>query len=132
MDPRLQRIMASTPVGMSGPGAPLNNREFFRYGKRRPVPMGGMNVVPPLRAAQGTLVEGPGSGRDDLVPAQLSPGEYIMDAETVALLGDGSNDEGARRLDEMRKRLRAHKGKGLAKGKFSSNAKRPEQYIEGK
>ena len=39
----------------------------------------------------------------------LSDGEYVMDAETVSALGDGSNDAGAKRLDEMRERLRAHK-----------------------
>lgn len=80
----------------------------------------------------GHLVRGPGTGRSDEIPAQLSDGEYVMDAETVALLGDGSTDEGARRLDEMRQRLRKHKGQELSKGKFSANAKRPEQYIGDK
>jgi hypothetical protein len=54
-----------------------------------------------------------------------------MDAESVALLGDGSSEEGARRLDEMRKRLRRHKGRGLASGKFSAAAKSPEEYMRG-
>lgn len=77
------------------------------------------------------LAKGSGSGRDDTINARLSDGEYVMDAETVALLGDGSNDEGARRLDQMRKELRAQKGKALAKGKFSPNAKSPLAYLKG-
>jgi len=77
------------------------------------------------------LAKGSGSGRDDTINARLSDGEYVMDAETVALLGDGSNDEGARRLDHMRKQLRAQKGKALAKGKFSPNAKSPLAYFKG-
>jgi hypothetical protein len=53
-----------------------------------------------------------------------------MDAETVALVGDGSTKEGAKRLDKMRQQIRSHKGKALAKGKFSPNAKSPLSYIK--
>jgi hypothetical protein len=77
------------------------------------------------------LVRGGGSGRDDTINARLSDGEYVMDAETVAMLGDGSTDEGARRLDSMRSQLRKHKGKTLARGKFSPNAKSPLAYMKG-
>lgn len=76
-------------------------------------------------------VEGPGTGRSDDIPAVLSDGEYVIDAETVALLGDGSSKAGAKKLDEMRVKIRKHKGKNLAKGKFSVNAKHPEAYMSG-
>lgn len=82
------------------------------------------------RYTRGGPTRGSGSGREDTIEAMLSDGEYVMDAETVALLGDGSNDEGARRLDEMRRELRMHKGRDLAKGKFSDDAKRPLQYLK--
>lgn len=55
------------------------------------------------------LVSGQGGGQDDLVEARLSPGEYVFDAESVAMLGDGDNAAGARKLDELRQQLRAHK-----------------------
>lgn len=77
------------------------------------------------------FAKGAGSGRDDTIDAKLSDGEYVIDAETVALLGDGSSDEGAKRLDEMRTAIRRQKGKALAKGKFSPNAKSPLAYIKG-
>ena len=90
---------------------------------------------PPVMVAHGgplsNLVKGSGSGRDDAINAHLSNGEYVMDAETVSLLGDGANDAGAKRLDEMRKQIRMQKGKNLAKGKISPNAKSPLAYLKG-
>lgn len=83
----------------------------------------------PGRFAEGQYVRGEGSGRDDLIPASLSDGEYVMDAETVSLLGDGSSDEGARRLDQLRENIRRHKGQQLSKGKFSHDAKTAEEYL---
>lgn len=74
-------------------------------------------------------VTGPGSGQSDDIPAQLSDGEYVIDADTVAALGDGSNSAGARRLDEMRKNIRKHKRSAPA-DKIPPKAKRPEQYMK--
>ena len=76
------------------------------------------------------LARGSGSGRADTIDARLSDGEYVMDAETVALLGDGSTKEGARRLDAMRQQVRQHKGKSMARGQFSVNAKSPLAYLK--
>ena len=92
---------------------------------------------PPKLAQGGALsavarfAQGAGSGRADTIDAKLSDGEYVIDAETVAMLGDGSNKEGAKRLDAMRGSIRSHKGKALAKGKFSPNAKSPLSYLKG-
>ena len=86
------------------------------------------NRVPTV-SAKGRYVRGPGTGRSDDIEARLSDGEYVMDAETVALLGDGSSDEGARRLDSMRSNLRKHKGENLRKGKFSHKAREPAKYM---
>ena len=80
----------------------------------------------------GRYVEGPGSGRDDEIPARLSDGEYVVDAETTALIGDGSSEEGARRLDGMRRAVRMHKGGALSRGEISPDALPPMQYLQGK
>jgi hypothetical protein len=81
---------------------------------------------------EGTFaVRGPGSGRSDEIPAMLSDGEYIIDAETVSLLGDGSSKAGAKRLDDFRVQIRKEKGRKLAKGKISHDAKRPDKYMAG-
>jgi hypothetical protein len=92
---------------------------------------------PPRMARGGALsavarfAQGAGSGRADTIDAKLSDGEYVIDAETVAMLGDGSNKEGAKRLDAMRRNIRSHKGKALSRGKFSPNAKSPLSYLKG-
>jgi hypothetical protein len=76
-------------------------------------------------------VDGPGSGREDKIPALLSDGEYVIDAETLALLGDGSTKEGARRMDKFRANIRKHKGRALSRGRISPNAKSPSKYMGG-
>jgi hypothetical protein len=98
--------------------------EFDYWSQNADVP-----AAAPSVAASGRYVKGPGSGRSDDIPARLSDGEYVMDAETVALLGDGSGDTGAQRLDEMRQNLRKHKATNLKKGGFSHKAKQPHQYM---
>jgi hypothetical protein len=88
-----------------------------------------MSLQPVARRAGGGGVRGPGSGRSDDIDARLSDGEYVIDAESVALLGDGSSAEGSRRLDALRTNLRKHKGAALTKGKFSPAAKDPMHYM---
>jgi hypothetical protein len=56
-------------------------------------------------------VKGIGSGQDDKIPAWLSDGEYVWSAQDVADLGDGSTDEGVRRLDKMRQMVRKSAGR---------------------
>jgi hypothetical protein len=56
-------------------------------------------------------VKGIGSGQEDKIPAWLSDGEYVWSAQDVADLGDGSTDEGVRRLDKMRKMVRRRAGR---------------------
>jgi hypothetical protein len=82
-------------------------------------------------SAVARFARGAGTGRSDEIDAKLSDGEYVIDAETVAMLGDGSSKAGAQRLDQMREAVRSHKGKALAKGKFSPDAKSPLSYLKG-
>jgi hypothetical protein len=56
-------------------------------------------------------VKGIGSGQEDKIPAWLSDGEYVWSAQDVADLGDGSTDEGVRRLDKMRQMVRRQAGR---------------------
>lgn len=74
---------------------------------------------------------GHGDGTSDGIDAKLSGGEYVMDAGTVATLGNGSNEAGARALDQLRARVRKHAGKQLVKGKQFMKAKAPQTYLRG-
>jgi hypothetical protein len=63
--------------------------------------------------SQGQL-RGAGDGMSDMIPAKadgetdvlLSDGEYVVPADVVSGLGNGSSDAGARQLDEMMSRVR--------------------------
>ena len=85
----------------------------------------------PATAAQGKYIKGAGTGVSDSIPARLSDGEYVIDAQTVSMLGDGSSDAGAKKLDQMREEIRKQKGGLLAKGKFPPKAKSPLAYLKG-
>ena len=83
-----------------------------------------------ITGATGHHVKGEGDGQSDSIPAMLADGEYVFDADTVAALGNGSNDAGARILDKMRQNIRTHKRSAPA-GKIPPKAKSPLEYMKG-
>jgi len=54
---------------------------------------------------------GRGTGQSDDIPAMLHDGDYVMDAETVSALGDGSSKAGHHILEGFRKQV-PHKAEG--------------------
>jgi hypothetical protein len=78
----------------------------------------------------GAYVEGAGDGQSDDIPAMLADGEYVIDAETVAQLGNGSNKAGAKILDDFRKNIRAHK-RSAPHDKIPPKSKSPLAYLKG-
>ena len=60
------------------------------------------------------MIEGGGDGMSDSVPATIdgkqdllvSKDEYVVDAPTVAMIGNGSSSAGAEKLDKMREEVR--------------------------
>jgi hypothetical protein len=77
------------------------------------------------------LVQGPGGGMDDQVqgmiggnePVAVSPGEYIIPADVVSGLGDGSSNAGAEELDLMAQNVRMARG-GTVNQPPATNARR--------
>lgn len=100
---------------------------YYQYGNppARGMAMGGLSQVQSMRIGGGA------DGRSDDVNAVLSDGEYVMDAETVAMLGNGSSKAGAAQLDQMRANLRKQKGQALARGEISPDARSPLSYLKG-
>lgn len=81
------------------------------------------------RGALGLLAGGT-PGQSDEVNARLSDGEYVMDADVVAALGDGNTAAGAKKLDQMRENIRAHKRSAGPKS-IPPKAKNISSYLKG-
>ena len=79
----------------AGHGVGDHNPEFFSEG--------GLNAI------KHTYVTGKGDGTSDSIPAMLANGEFVIPADVVSGLGNGSNDAGAKVLDEFMKTIRQHK-----------------------
>jgi hypothetical protein len=69
-----------------------------------------------LGKMKNTYVRGEGDGTSDSIPAMLANGEFVIPADVVSNLGNGSNDAGAKVLDEFLRTIRAHKRKANPKG----------------
>ncbi len=136
--------VASTPIPPPVTSTP--ERDHYYVGTAQttaPTADTSLGIPSVIRMARGGLsamlpnqqhgpISGEGTGRSDSIPAQLSDGEYVLDAEFVAMLGDGSTKAGAAKLDQMRENIRRHKGGALSRGKISPDARAPEQYLGGR
>jgi hypothetical protein len=69
-----------------------------------------------LGSMKNTYVKGSGDGTSDSIAAMLANGEFVVPADVVSSLGNGSNDAGAKVLDEFLRTIRAHKRKADPKG----------------
>lgn len=67
------------------------------------------NINPAMHYAHGGHLNGHTGGQDDLIPAMLSDGEYVIDSSTVSDLGDGNNQSGANKLQAMVQAIRSQK-----------------------
>ena len=87
-----------------------------------------LQMAVPNAQTQGML-EGPGGGMDDQIqgmignqqPVAVSPGEFIVPADVVSGLGDGSSDAGADKLDSMMNNVRMAKTGGIMQPRRISN-----------
>ena len=68
-----------------------------------------------LNSIHHRYVTGAGDGTSDSIPAMLANGEFVIPADVVSSLGNGSNDSGAKVLDAFLKTVREHKQKHDAK-----------------
>lgn len=83
----------------------MSSLEGFASGGVIPLPGGGK------------IAKGPGGGLDDLIPtsingrraAALSDGEFVIPADVVSMMGDGSSNAGSQRLYDLVKQIRQHK-----------------------
>jgi hypothetical protein len=61
-----------------------------------------------LSSMENRYVEGEGDGTSDSVPAMLANGEFVIPADVVSKIGNGSNEAGAGVLDQFLVEIRKH------------------------
>ena len=104
--------------GLAGLGNDFNFDDEYAIrmmGYQMPQAFAGGGLVP--LAGGGKIAIGPGGGLDDLIPtsidgrraAALSDGEFVIPADVVSMMGDGSSNAGARRLYDLVKQIRETK-----------------------
>ena len=69
-----------------------------------------------ITGVTGYYAQGGGTGQSDDIPAMLHDGDYVIDAEAVSALGDGSSKAGAEALAKFQSQFRHHDD-GASRGK---------------
>ena len=104
-----------------------------RYGQNA---HGGLSVLEHsgkrrLDYRQGDAVTGMGDGQSDDIPAMLADGEFVIPADVVAALGNGSTKAGSDKLYEMMHNIRRHHRSAGPKD-LPPPAKAPLEYIKSR
>jgi hypothetical protein len=112
----------NTPTQSSGP----NSANITSFGDflNRAIPLGGMARGGNGSFAQGGYLDGQGDGMSDSIPAtiegkqpaRLADGEFVVPADVVSHIGNGSSKAGSKRLyamlDKIRKARTGHAKQG--------------------
>jgi len=132
--PMAQQQMSPT---MPQQGIPQNGMMPQQQGMPPPMRSGGLPHVSNVPLVEGRMdfrngsaVHGEGDGQSDDIPAMLADGEYVIDAETVAQIGNGSTKAGAQALDRFREGIRAHK-RSAPLNKIPPKTKALTSYLKG-
>jgi hypothetical protein len=118
-------------------GMPQQGMMPQQQGMPPPMRKGGLPHISNVPLTQGRMdfrkgaaVHGEGDGQSDDIPAMLADGEYVIDAETVAQIGNGSTKAGAQALDKFRESIRAHK-RSAPVNKIPPKTKALTSYLKG-
>jgi hypothetical protein len=103
--------IASLPARDPRMGGAMNPADGYNFGFAE----GGMAAMPEYQAG-GKLLRGPGDGMSDDIPAvirgkgvqraALADGEFVIPADVVSHLGNGSTEAGAKKLYKMMEQIR--------------------------
>ncbi len=75
-----------------------------------------------------TYIQGRGDGTSDQIPAMVANSEFVLPADIVSALGNGSSDSGADILDQFIKTIREHKHSNPP-GELPPESKGPLEYL---
>lgn len=98
---------------------------------------GGLPVVPHSGKARldfrsGAAVTGPGDGQSDDIPAMLADGEFVIPADVVAALGNGSTKAGSDKLYDMMHSIREYHRSAKPQDLPPPAKTNPLDYLKGK
>jgi hypothetical protein len=93
------------------PSHPMGQPEFYSEG-----------------GAGTTYIQGRGDGTSDQIPAMVANSEFVLPADIVSALGNGSSDSGADILDQFIKTIREHKHSNPS-GELPPESKGPLEYL---
>jgi hypothetical protein len=110
---KIDYLLAGLPSLGKAEGGSIHSPEFYSEG--------GASMA-------NRYVKGNGDGTSDSIPAMLANGEFVIPADVVSGLGNGSNDSGAKVLDEFLRVIRQHKQKHDVK-RLPPNSKGPLAYL---
>ena len=91
----LKNLYQSIARGMAEGGLPSKYEEATPKGHKPEF----------ITGVTGFYADGRGTGQSDDIPALLHDGDYVMDAETVSALGDGSSKAGREVLEKFRNQV---------------------------
>lgn len=134
-DPRTQTFTAMPVYAAAAGGLTPPMQDTYPQARiGRPMGTGGVAGIQEY-AAGGKLLEGPGDGMSDSIPAvikgpkpqraALAQGEFVIPADVVSHLGNGSTDAGAKRLYAMMDKVRHARTGNKQQGKQIN----PEKYM---
>jgi hypothetical protein len=117
-DVSLQRAMKSAPGRSKDYAVAANYTMPFAHGGQAGYNLGGYSDG-------GRLLKGPGDGMSDNIPAsiadkqpaRLADGEFVVPADVVSHLGNGSTDAGAKKLYAMMDKVRTARTGNKKQGK---------------
>jgi hypothetical protein len=109
----IEELMEGEDGGGRAAGGPIGPvaDDYYNFGFAR----GGLGTLPEYKAG-GKLLRGPGDGMSDDIPAvirgakvqraALADGEFVIPADVVSHLGNGSTEAGAKKLYQMMDKIR--------------------------
>lgn len=117
-----------TPMGqinLSAPGAKAQDGGGTTEAARGGIMQAGSSLGGYAAGGNPRLLKGPGDGMSDNIPAmigrkqpaRLADGEFVIPADVVSHLGNGSTEAGAKRLHEMMTRVRKERTGNPKQGK---------------
>ena len=116
-----------TPMGqinLAAPGVKRSDKEDVQEAAGGGI-MSASNLGGYAAGGNPRLLKGPGDGMSDNIPAvigkkqpaRLADGEFVIPADVVSHLGNGSTDAGAKRLHEMMNKVRKDRTGNSKQGK---------------